>query len=67
MADIGKLAAVTLTLTARCLGPCGILATGTTADPPSGGRYKSRWAEVDAVAERHMASTGHATCVTASP
>lgn len=50
-----------LWVTADCLAGCGPLASGWTSDPPTNRRYTSRWAEIEAAANRHVAETGHPT------
>jgi hypothetical protein len=55
-----------LHITALCLNGCGTLAEGTTADAP-GGRHETRWAEIEAGAEKHTKQPGHAVAVTTVP
>lgn len=56
-----------LTIAVDCLNGCGRLATGTTTEPPTNRRYESRWAEMDALADRHVKDTGHPTRQGAGP
>lgn len=56
-----------LTIVVDCLSGCGRLATGTTAEPPTNRRYDSRWAELDALADKHVKDTGHPTRQGAGP
>jgi hypothetical protein len=53
-----------LQLAASCLSGCGVLDSGATDQPP-GGRYETRWSEMDAAAERHTKQRRHGTVVTA--
>lgn len=50
-----------LHISVSCLGPCGPLDSGYTDDPPTNRRYASRWAELEALANKHVADTGHPT------
>lgn len=52
-----------LAIAALCLRGCGMLDSGTTADPPHNPRRGTRWAELDATAETHTRVTGHPTSV----
>jgi hypothetical protein len=60
-------AANTLHLEAVCLADCGLLDTGHTGEPPRNRRYESRWAEIDAAADRHVKQAGHPARSSARP
>jgi hypothetical protein len=57
----------TLHLDAACLAGCGVLDSGHTGEPPRNGRYQSRWAEVDAAADRHVRQARHPARSSARP
>lgn len=63
----GAARAGTLTIAVDCLSGCCRLATGSTSAPPTSRRYESRWAELDALADRHVKNTGHPTRQGAGP
>jgi hypothetical protein len=60
-------AALALLLTAECLAGCGVLDSGRTGEPPHNRRYQSRWAEVDAAADRHVRTAKHPARSSARP